>query len=155
MSPWHFNVYMDAVIKEMKMRLERRGVRFLDEGRGWRLPGLLYADDLVLCGESEEDLNAMVERFAEVCRRRGLTANAGKSKATVLSGEERLKCEVNVDGISLELVLEFKYLGCGLDKSGTDEAECSRKVVSGRGAAGAFRSLVNARDLQFDFASLA
>ena len=41
------------------------------EGREWRLPGLLYADDLILCGESEEDLRAMVGRFVEVCRIRG------------------------------------------------------------------------------------
>ena len=33
-----------------------------------RLPGLLYTDDLVLCGESEEDLRAMMGRFVEVCR---------------------------------------------------------------------------------------
>ena len=30
------------------------------------LPGLLYADDLVLCGESEEDLRALVESFVGV-----------------------------------------------------------------------------------------
>ena len=42
-----------------------------EEGRKWRLPGLSYADDLVFCGESEEDLRAMVRRFAEVCRGRG------------------------------------------------------------------------------------
>ena len=40
-SPWLFNVYMDAVMREMK---------------------------LVLCSESEEDLRAMVGRFVEVCR---------------------------------------------------------------------------------------
>ena len=33
------------------------------EGREWRLPSLLYAVDLVLCSESEEDLRAMVEWF--------------------------------------------------------------------------------------------
>ena len=27
-----------------------------EEGRELRLPGFLYADDLVLCGESEDDL---------------------------------------------------------------------------------------------------
>ena len=41
----------------------RRGVRFLEEGREWKVPDLLYADELVLCSESEEDLGAMVERF--------------------------------------------------------------------------------------------
>ena len=39
------------------------------EGREWRLPGFLYADDLVLWGESEEDLRGMVGWFVEVCRR--------------------------------------------------------------------------------------
>ena len=90
----------------------------------WRLPGLLYADDLVLYGESEEDLKAMVGQFAVVCRRRGLKVNAGKSKVMVLNGEEGLECEVHVDRIRLEHVSEFKYLGCVLDESGTDGAEC-------------------------------
>ena len=62
-------------MKEVKMG--RRGMSFLEDGRKWRLPGHLYADGLVLCGESEEDLKMMVEQFAEVCRRRGLKVNLG------------------------------------------------------------------------------
>ena len=91
----------------------------MEDRREWRLPGLLYADELVLCGELEEDLKAMVGRFAEVCRRRGLKSNANKSKVMVLNGEEGLDCEVHVDGICLEDVTEFKYLGCVLDESGS------------------------------------
>ena len=30
------------------------------EGRKWRLPSLLYTDDLVVCGELEEDQRVMV-----------------------------------------------------------------------------------------------
>ena len=78
------------------------------------MPGLLYADDLVLCGELGEDLRVMVGWFAEVCRR-GLKVNAGRSKVMVLNGEEGLECEVHVDGIRLEHVSEYKYLGCLLD----------------------------------------
>ena len=40
MSPWLFNVYMDAVMKEVKMGMERGGLRYLEEGREWRLYGL-------------------------------------------------------------------------------------------------------------------
>ena len=69
-----------------------------EEGREWRLPGHLYADDLVLCGESEEDLREIVGRFIEDCRRRGLKVNAGKSKVKLLGGEEGLECEVCVNG---------------------------------------------------------
>ena len=65
-----------------------------------------------------------------------------------MNEEDELEYEVDVDGIRLEHVSELKYLGCGLVKSGTDEAECSRKVVSGRRVAGVIKSLVNARYLQ-------
>ena len=50
------------------MGMGRKGVRFLEDGREWKLPGQLYADDLVLCVELEEDLRAMVGQFAELCR---------------------------------------------------------------------------------------
>ena len=79
-----------------------------------------------LCGESEEDLRLMVGRFVVVCRRRGLKVNAGKSKVMVLGEEEGLECKICVDGISLEHVSEFKYLGCVLDELGT---QMSQSVV--------------------------
>ena len=97
----------------------------------------------------------MVGWSDEVCRRRGLKVNAGKGKVIVLNGEEGLECEIHIDGVRLEHVSEFKYLGCALNKSGTDGAEGSRKVASGRRVAGAIRSLVNARDLQLECANLA
>ena len=65
-----FNVYMDAVMKEVKMGMGRMGVRFQEEGRECRLPGLLYTDDLVICSELEEGLRAMVEHFVEIYRKR-------------------------------------------------------------------------------------
>ena len=55
------------------------------EGSEGILPGLLYADKLVLWGESEEDLRAMAGWFVEECRRRGLKVNAGKKKVMVLN----------------------------------------------------------------------
>ena len=91
MSPRVFNVYMNAVMKELKMGMRKRGVRFQEEGREGRLIGLLHAEDLVMCGESEEDLMAIMERFIEVCRRRGLKVNADISKLMLLDGEERLE----------------------------------------------------------------
>ena len=58
------------------MRMGKRGVSFLEHRREWILPGLFYTDDLVLCGEWEEDPKVMVGRFAEVCRRRELKVRA-------------------------------------------------------------------------------
>ena len=48
MSPYLLNTYTDAVVKEV---------------RELGLSGLLCVDNLVLCGESEEDLRAMEESF--------------------------------------------------------------------------------------------
>ena len=45
MSPWFFDVYMNAVMKEVNVGMR---VEFLEEGRDWRLPGHLFADDFVL-----------------------------------------------------------------------------------------------------------
>ena len=84
--------------------------------REWRLPGLLYADDLMLCGKSEEILKEMVGRFFEVYRTKGLNVNAGKSRAMVY-----------LDRVRLEYVSEFKYLGCVFDESDPDGAEFSSK----------------------------
>ena len=61
MSSWPFNVYMDAGMQEVKMGMGRRVVRFLERVD-------ITCRFLVLCGESEEDLRAMVRRFVEVCR---------------------------------------------------------------------------------------
>ena len=77
---------------------------------------------MVLCGESEEDLKAIMGRFIEVCRRRGLKGNVGKSKVMLLDVEEGLECEICADRIRLEHVSEFKYLGCVLEESDTNEA---------------------------------
>ena len=66
----------------------------------------------------------------------------------ILNGEERLECEAHIVQTCSQHISEFKYLGYVLDESGTDRAECSRKMVSGRRVAGAIRSLVNASDLQ-------
>ena len=43
-------------------------------------------------------------------------------------------------------------MGYCFDGLGTDEAECSRKVASGRKVAGTINSLVNARSLQLECA---
>ena len=44
----------------------------------------------------------------------------------VMNGEEGLECEVRVDGIRLDHVWQFKYLGCVLDESVTDGVEMWR-----------------------------
>ena len=95
-----------------------------------------------------------MQRFFEVCRRRGLKVYACKSKILILNREDGLECKVYVDKTRLEQVSEFKYLGYVLDESGTDVAECSRKVASKRRVAGTIKSLVKAINLQLECARI-
>ena len=110
---------------------------------------LLYADDLVLRGESEESLRRLVEGFGRVCKRRGLKVNGEKSKVMVVS-RENVQCRIMLDGEILEQVSEFKYLGYVMNEKGTDDAECNRKVSNGRKMAGAIKTLVNAKGLDIE-----
>ena len=59
-SSWLFNAYIDTIMKKVKAGMGIMGVRFLEEEREWRLPSIVYADDCVLGGKSEEDLKVVV-----------------------------------------------------------------------------------------------
>ena len=48
----------------------------------------MYADGLVLCGESEEEMRVMTHRLLIVCKRCVPNVNANKVKLMVLGGEE-------------------------------------------------------------------
>ena len=109
-------------MKEMKMGK----MRFLEEGRenGDYLASFMRMTWFYVA------IWKMIKDKGEMYWRRGLKINAYKSM--VLGREERLGCEVLVNGMQLEHVSEFKYLGCVLDKFGTNQAKCWRSVVSGR-----------------------
>ena len=64
-------------------------VKSSEVGRGWRLPNLLYANDLVLCGELKENLRVMIECFVNIGKKNGLNVNAYKIKV-LLKWEEGL-----------------------------------------------------------------
>ena len=76
----------------------RMGLIFLESGIEWRLSCFFYGEDLVSCGESEEDLKVMVGHFVEVCKRKCLKVNADKNKVMMLCGEEGSICKIFEDG---------------------------------------------------------
>ena len=94
----------------------------------------------VLCGESEEHLNLMVGRFAEICSRRDLKVNTDKSKVMMFGGEEGLEGEIRVELCNRRNCQSSNIWG-------TEFAECRRYVVSLGKVAGAIRSLITVRGL--------
>ena len=55
MSLWPFNLFMDAVMKEVREKAGDVGVALQNERRNivWKADWLMLADDTVLLGESE------------------------------------------------------------------------------------------------------
>ena len=67
---------------------------------------LLYADDAVLIGSSECELQALVTTLKEGCENNGLNLN--KTKILVFeTDEERTECKIRVNGKILEQVIEM------------------------------------------------
>ena len=166
MSPWLFNVYMDGVMREFKARVGRGGAQMELDGRVWYLMDALFADDTVLLAESEDELQRMVNEFSDVCSRRKLKVNAGKSKVMVferkvreridfenpyrLVSEVPLETAVEMNGMVMEEVREFKYLGSVFSKHGTVEAEVRERAMQGRKVVGAVGSVMKGRCVSMD-----
>ena len=72
MFPWLFSVYKDAVMKRGENWEGEDGSEISRRGNKVVSIVLLNAGDLVLCGESKQDLKVMIESFVEVCSRRDL-----------------------------------------------------------------------------------
>ena len=75
MSPWLFNLYMDACAREVRQE-KVGGIKVGDE---W-VNMLMFADDTVLLAESETDLQCLLDRFELVCRKRKFCGKREKDK---------------------------------------------------------------------------
>ena len=65
MSPWLFNLFMDAVMKEVREKTGDVGVTLWDERRNieWKVEWVMFADYTVLLGDSEEKLERLIQEL--------------------------------------------------------------------------------------------
>ncbi|KAH6935574.1 hypothetical protein HPB50_006826 [Hyalomma asiaticum] len=84
----------------------------------WKLPGLVYADDLVLLAESPTDLQQLVTLAATHLYHLDLTFNAKKSAALQLSGSPPGADIYLPGGDQIQWDTEYRYLGVILSTSG-------------------------------------
>ena len=141
MSPWLFNLYMDAVMKEVNGRVMGKGVKLEHSGREWMINQLLYADDTVLIADSRDSLQRMVNVFGEVCWRRKLKVNVAKSKVMVVSKNGGQVVDVQLNGERMEQVECFRYLGTDIHENGKLNEEIGHRVREGEKVGGALRAV--------------
>ncbi|KAH7948942.1 hypothetical protein HPB49_003617 [Dermacentor silvarum] len=89
----------------------------------WTIPGLVFADDLVLLAENEAQLQQLVETSAKHLGTLGLAFNSRKSAVVQFSGDRENPTMVLPDGERLPTAEEYRYLGVVLSASDGVNAE--------------------------------
>ena len=113
---------------------------------------LQYADDNVVCAQSENDLQGILNAFANAYARLGLTINVGKTQVlyqpppTEAAG---VAPNIEINGESLATVDRFPYLGSHLSSNASIDDEVQYRLRCANSAFGKLRKRVfNNHDLR-------
>ena len=85
-----------------------------------RIPGLMFADDIVVFAESEVQLNGALDVVNKWCCKWKMKINVGKSSVIHFHDNKRIKrCKevFRIGGEVIQMVAEYKYLGVIIDES--------------------------------------
>ncbi len=120
-SPTGFAVYLNPLLTELKSA--GIGVKVGETN----VCVLAYADDLVLCADSEKDLQELLDILFQWCYKWRLAINTEKTKVMHFRSKPKnvSNFTFTVNGSPLEIVSDYKYLGIlfneHLDFTGTAE----------------------------------
>ena len=127
-SPLLFDVFVDRLAREVK----RLGLGVA--AGGGRLSLLLYADDIVVLAESQEDLQKMMNAVHAFCKRWRLQVNMSKTKVMAFGSKGVANLDVRWGEEKIEEVEEYKYLGMWIEKRGSWKKEKELKLRKARRA---------------------
>ena len=150
MSPWLFNLSMDAVMKEVREKAGDVSVTLWHERRNveWKVNWLMFADDTVLLGDSEEKLERLVQEFGRVCRRRKLSVNETKSKITKIGKNgEANGVDISLNDRRIEEVETYRYLGVDMSSDDGMGEEVNHRITEAKKAWGALKDLWKKRHI--------
>ena len=91
---------------------------------------MLFADDIVMCKETREEVEQRLESWKYALERRGMKVNRSKTEYLCINGgndDETVKME----DTKVPKVKEFKYLGSMVRESGSCEREVKKRVQAG------------------------
>ena len=144
MSPWLFNLFMDAAMKEVREKTGDVGVTLQDERRNieWKVDWSMFADDTMLLGDSAEKLETLVLEFGSVCQRRKWTVNKTKCKIVKIGkNREENGVNINLNDRRMEEVETYGYLGVDILSDGGMGEEVNQRITEGKKAWGALKDV--------------
>ena len=119
LSPFLFNIVFDVLT---------RGVR---RGVPW---SMMYADDVVLCGETSGEVERLLEEWRVALESGGMRISRTKTeymRCTHHDQDREQWVEIRLDGEVIKSVDGFKYLGSTIIVDGSEEREVTRIIQAG------------------------
>ncbi len=113
LSPTLFGLFINDIVGELKSNSQ--GIKCLD----FVIHCLLYADDLVLLSESEDDLQRMLDCLSNWCKKWRMRINSNKSKIIHfrVKGHRASLYNFKLGASQIEIVEQYKYLGIIMDSA--------------------------------------
>ncbi|KAK3541729.1 hypothetical protein QTP86_002116 [Hemibagrus guttatus] len=97
---------------------------------GVSLDNDVFADDIVICSESREQVEENLERWRFVLERRGMKVSRSKTEYMCVNEREG-SGTVRLQGEEVKKVQEFKYLGSTVQNNGECGKEVKKRVQAG------------------------
>ncbi|KAK3507716.1 hypothetical protein QTP70_034822 [Hemibagrus guttatus] len=115
LSPFLFAIVMDQLSEEVRQESP------------WTM---MFADDIVICSESREQVEENLERWRFALERRGMKVSRSKTEYMCVNEREG-SGTVRLQGEEVKKVQEFKYLGSTVQSNGEFPKEVKKRVQAG------------------------
>ncbi|KAK3561573.1 hypothetical protein QTP86_010656 [Hemibagrus guttatus] len=115
LSPFLFAIVMDQLSEEVRQESP------------WTM---MFADDIVICSESREQVEENLERWRFALERRGMKVSRSKTEYMCVNEREG-SGTVRLQGEKVKKVQEFKYLGSTVQSNGECGKEVKKRVQAG------------------------
>ncbi|KAK3530930.1 hypothetical protein QTP70_006515 [Hemibagrus guttatus] len=115
LSPFLFAIVMDQLSEEVRQE---------------SLWTMMFADDIVICSESREQVEENLERWRFALERRGMKVSRSKTEYMCVNEREG-SGKVRLQGEEVKKVQEFKYLGSTVQSNGECGKEVKKRVQAG------------------------
>ncbi|KAK3567338.1 hypothetical protein QTP86_019605, partial [Hemibagrus guttatus] len=115
LSPFLFAIVMDQLSEEVRQESP------------WTM---MFADDIVICSESREQVEENLERWRFALERRGMKVSRSKTEYMCVNEREG-SGTVRLQGEEVKKVQEFKYLGSTVQSNGGCGKEVKKRVQAG------------------------
>ncbi|KAK3522406.1 hypothetical protein QTP86_009978 [Hemibagrus guttatus] len=115
LSPFLFAIVMDQLSEEVRRESP------------WTM---MFADDIVICSESREQVEENLERWRFALERRGMKISRSKTEYMCVNEREG-SGTVRLQGEEVKKVQEFKYLGSTVQSNGECGKEVKKRVHAG------------------------